>query len=178
MEYVIGILLACCIIGLIGKLSTAMQHRAIRNAVTMNFLVQPCPRCHENLMKLIGISPNGRSVQYQCNHCGKKMHGAAASPDAPNIIRLSKGYKPSAKSFILFETTLSPLPYEQTSRTPIPEATRSEVWRRDGGCCVNCGCKQNLQFDHIIPVSRGGSTSAQNLQLLCQQCNHLKGVRI
>jgi 5-methylcytosine-specific restriction endonuclease McrA len=35
-----------------------------------------------------------------------------------------------------------------------------------------------LQFDHIIPVALGGATSAQNLQLLCRQCNLAKSAGI
>jgi len=37
-----------------------------------NFLVQPCSKCHEFSMRLLDISPNARSVHYQCMHCGKK----------------------------------------------------------------------------------------------------------
>ncbi len=79
---------------------------------------------------------------------------------------------------IFFESPAAPLPYEQTSRTPIPEAVRSEVWRRDSGQCVKCGSKQNLQFDHIIPISLGGATTVANLQLLCQPCNGSKGKKV
>jgi hypothetical protein len=79
---------------------------------------------------------------------------------------------------VCFESPAAPLPYEQTTRTAIPEAIRSEVWRRDSGQCVQCGSKQNLQFDHIIPVSRGGATSVANLQLLCQRCNGSKSNKI
>ncbi|PYU86412.1 MAG: hypothetical protein DMG08_29850 [Acidobacteria bacterium] len=63
------------------------------------------------------------------------------------------------------------MPFEQTTRKPIPEAIKSEVWRRDGGKCVKCGAGVNLQFDHIIPISKGGATTTANLQLLCRSCN-------
>jgi 5-methylcytosine-specific restriction endonuclease McrA len=48
------------------------------------------------------------------------------------------------------------------------------VWRRDQGRCVKCGSQEGLEFDHIIPVSRGGSNTARNLQLLCENCNRSK----
>lgn len=60
----------------------------------------------------------------------------------------------------------------------IPPAVRAEVWRRDGGACVDCQATEYLEFDHIIPWSRGGATSANNLQLLCRRCNLAKGARI
>ena len=54
----------------------------------------------------------------------------------------------------------------------IPSAVKVEVWKRDKGCCVLCGCKENLHFDHIIPYSRGGSSKdAANIQILCGRHN-------
>ena len=43
-------------------------------------------------------------------------------------------------------------------REQISEAVRHEVWRRDKGRCVDCGSQGNLEFDHVIPWSEGGST--------------------
>ena len=94
------------------------------------------------------------------------------------FVRFTNEAIPNRSTVIVFTAPAAPLPYEQTTRTPIPEAIRSEVWRRDGGRCVQCGSKQNLQFDHIIPVSHGGATTVANLQLLCQPCNGSKGKKI
>ncbi|MFC8044548.1 TerD family protein [Nocardia sp. NPDC057353] len=60
----------------------------------------------------------------------------------------------------------------------IPQHMKSEVWRRDGGRCVECGAEHYLEFDHVIPLSRGGATSVGNLQILCRGCNLAKGARI
>ncbi|QDT44551.1 HNH endonuclease [Gimesia alba] len=56
----------------------------------------------------------------------------------------------------------------------IPDEIRSEVWYRDGGRCVICNADDYLEFDHIIPLSKGGSTSTENLQILCRKCNSEK----
>lgn len=63
-------------------------------------------------------------------------------------------------------------------RRSIPERVRHEVWRRDQARCVDCGSKERLEFDHIIPVSRGGSNTARNIELRCEICNGRKGDRI
>lgn len=52
------------------------------------------------------------------------------------------------------------------------------VWRRDGGACVRCGGRERLEYDHIIPVSKGGSNTLRNIELLCEACNRMKSVRI
>ncbi len=63
-------------------------------------------------------------------------------------------------------------------REPIPQEIQDIVWNRDGGRCVKCGSRENLEFDHIIPFSKGGSNTARNLQLLCEKCNREKSNHI
>lgn len=65
-----------------------------------------------------------------------------------------------------------------TQRHPISDDVRMFVWQRDKGRCVKCGSQKNLEFDHIIPVSMGGSNTARNIQLLCETCNRSKGASI
>jgi len=59
-------------------------------------------------------------------------------------------------------------------RKPIPDDVKMFVWQRDGGKCVKCGSRENLEFDHIIPLSKGGSNTERNIQLLCEKCNREK----
>lgn len=61
------------------------------------------------------------------------------------------------------------------ARGHISDEVKQFVWQRDGGHCRNCGAATELQFDHIISVAMGGSSDAENLQLLCGPCNRMKG---
>ena len=55
---------------------------------------------------------------------------------------------------------------------------RKNVYIRDGGKCMYCGRKVSLSgfsFDHVIPQSRGGKTSWENIVICCLRCNSQKG---
>lgn len=44
--------------------------------------------------------------------------------------------------------------------------------------CQLCGSNENLTLDHIHPVSRGGKSVIENLQILCLPCNSFKSNRL
>jgi len=59
-----------------------------------------------------------------------------------------------------------------------PAFTRFNVFLRDRWTCQYCGAKHRtheLTFDHVIPKSRGGTTTWENICAACQDCNLLKG---
>jgi len=63
----------------------------------------------------------------------------------------------------------------------IPFKTKIRVVRRDNFTCQHCGkhlLDNEVEFDHRIPISRGGSTDEHNLRLTCHDCNHDKSDRI
>lgn len=60
----------------------------------------------------------------------------------------------------------------------ISQEVKQKVWTRDGGQCVECRATDYLEFDHIIPFSKGGSSSENNIQLLCRRCNLAKSDRL
>jgi 5-methylcytosine-specific restriction endonuclease McrA len=63
----------------------------------------------------------------------------------------------------------------QGQRSPIPDDVKMYVWQRDGGKCIKCGSTRNLEYDHDIAFSLGGSNTARNIRLLCETCNRSKG---
>lgn len=60
----------------------------------------------------------------------------------------------------------------------ITRGKRAEILERDKHKCKQCGATEHLCIDHVIPVSRGGDSSSENLQVLCFSCNTKKGNKL
>jgi hypothetical protein len=72
-----------------------------------------------------------------------------------------------------YETTF----VHKTKRLP-SERLKVQVLMRDGNKCRLCGITvtgENIHFDHILPWSKGGETTLENLQVLCEIHNLAKG---
>ncbi len=64
---------------------------------------------------------------------------------------------------------------EKPGRKTIPWQIKQEIWNLP--CCI-CGSRKDVEIDHIIPTSRGGTHDRKNLQPLCNRCNDIKGNRL
>lgn len=115
-----------------------------------------CPNCKEELKN-----------PYKCDLCGWEaetcVHEDGKIRLKENCIRCSQS-KPKKEE-------------EQRSRR-ISQQVKREVWRRDKGRCADCGSRVNLEYDHIVPFSKGGSNTARNIELLCEKCNRSKHNKI
>ena len=56
--------------------------------------------------------------------------------------------------------------------------TRRAVFARDSWTCQYCGSRSNLTVDHVIPRSKGGTSSWDNIVASCAPCNRRKGDRL
>lgn len=85
-----------------------------------------------------------------------------------NYSQLVAGFQ-SARDARRYRSTAE---FQRSLMTP---RLRTDILRRDGHRCRMCGASPGtgatLHVDHIIPVSRGGTTVPENLQTLCQTCN-------
>ena len=55
--------------------------------------------------------------------------------------------------------------------------SRTLIMKRDGFTCQYCGADRNLTIDHVIPQSRGGKDTWENLVACCYSCNNTKDDR-
>ena len=70
---------------------------------------------------------------------------------------------------------------ERNHSRNIHHSTLIRVARRDNNTCQICGrvlLDSEIEIDHIIPFSRGGTTDENNLRVTCRDCNRKKGGKI
>ena len=60
----------------------------------------------------------------------------------------------------------------------ISKALKHQVWLRDKGVCTSCAGQRHLQYDHKIPIALGGTTTFENLRLLCFHCNQRASTKL
>ena len=87
----------------------------------------------------------------------------------PNTVR-SPSFEMRLPSVVSLKT------YIKTSRNPA--FTRFNVFLRDRFTCQYCGAREDLTFDHLLPRSKGGQTTWDNVVAACSPCNLAKGDRM
>ena len=109
-------------------------------------------------------------VSYSCDKCGYTLESSEYDQTVyEEIVEHEKNCDP---------VVIMPENNKQTKRKTIPQNVKDKVWNRDNGKCIQCGSSENLEFDHIIPISKGGANTYRNIQLLCEDCNRSKSDNI
>lgn len=124
---------------------------------------------------------DGKHWWWYLNRFWWDSEGLAASDVQALVLQREKKKQTTlerARADVFGEPTVGAGDSARPRRESISESVRNEVWRRDQGQCVDCGSRERLEFDHIIPFSRGGSNTARNLELRCETCNRRKGATI
>jgi 5-methylcytosine-specific restriction endonuclease McrA len=86
----------------------------------------------------------------------QKIHTISNEYDYPSVIRLRRYARIPFKNIVL---------------------TRKNIMKRDGNRCQYCNAGSDLTIDHVIPKSRNGKDTWENLVTACNRCNHKKGNR-
>lgn len=89
-----------------------------------------------------------------------------------------KAYSVHSPSFVLLVPEHIRLTMTDAERVwKLPPVNRREVLRRDKYACQYCGSTKKLTLDHVIPRSKGGKHSWDNVVIACEPCNSRKGDR-
>ena len=88
------------------------------------------------------------------------------------------GYSVHSPSIVLFVPQEIRLTMTDAERVwKLPPVNRREVLRRDKYACQYCGNTKKLTLDHVIPRSKGGKHSWDNVVIACESCNSRKSDR-
>lgn len=87
------------------------------------------------------------------SHYDRQVHSPSFQMKLPSVVCLKTYVKPARN----------------------PAFTRFNVFLRDRFSCQYCGAREELTFDHVVPRSRGGLTTWENVVAACSPCNLRKG---
>ena len=90
------------------------------------------------------------------SHYDKVVRSPSFEMQLPSVVSLKTYIKPSRQ----------------------PAFTRFNVFLRDRFSCQYCGSREDLTFDHVIPRSKGGTTTWENVVAACSPCNLRKADRM
>lgn len=96
--------------------------------------------------------------------------------DRVNIVSFYDKTIRSPSSEIRLPSVVCLKSYIQPSR--VPAFTRFNVFLRDRFACQYCGNRDELTFDHVVPRSKGGQTTWENVVAACSPCNLTKGDKL
>jgi 5-methylcytosine-specific restriction endonuclease McrA len=122
-----------------------------RKVLVLNSTYEPMNVC--SLQRAVVLLLKGKAETVET--AGSVMRSERVSLAAPLVIRL--------------------LNYIRLPRAGRRRVSRRAILARDGFRCQYCGSTRHLTIDHIIPRSRGGASSWENVVTSCAPCNVRKG---
>ncbi len=115
-----------------------------------------------------------------CAYCGRLIHRCRCHENDSAAVaffeRAGRAYQPLTRS----EPYKRAVPPQIKRRERQTLRSNYQDWFRQlaadfGERCANCGAKNDLILDHIVPIAKGGLSQLENLQILCATCNRIKG---
>gem|GEM_PF-108577 len=135
----------------------------------------------KNLEKKLGFEPIDLSTIYFPKYIFKyTSSGGNAATQCDVVFNLD-----NLNRFVVYLSELVKFKKSAAGqRALMTSKLRKSILERDGYTCQKCGASQKnepnllLEVDHIVPISKGGITSVENLQTLCWRCNRSKGSKL
>jgi 5-methylcytosine-specific restriction endonuclease McrA len=94
----------------------------------------------------------------------KKAEVVVADSENPVMLYMTSVARPKVIRLLKYIY----LPYRKIN------LNKQNVYKRDGFRCVYCNANDNLTIDHVLPKSRGGKNTWENLVTCCSKCNTKK----
>lgn len=126
----------------------------MRRVLVLNTTYEPLNVCTVRRAVVLLLKDKAEVVE----HSGAALHSERAAYEVPLVIRL---------------TTFVHVP----RRTDSGRISRRAVFARDKHRCQYCGSTHHLTVDHVVPRSKGGKDTWDNLVTSCARCNRKKGDR-
>lgn len=122
--------------------------------LVLNATYEPLNVCTAKRAIVLMLKDKAEAVEVS----GKQFHSAGCVFPLPDVIKLSY--------------------FVRIPRGGSRKVTRRAVLARDNHRCQYCGSRAHLTIDHVIPRSRGGATTWDNIVTSCAPCNTRKGDRL
>ena len=132
--------------------SNTREHRATGRVLVLNASSEPINVCTVRRAVVLLLKERAEMVE----RANWELHSERASMARPMVIRLVHYVR---------------IPHDTHRR----KITRRAVFARDSWTCQYCGARSNLTVDHVIPRSKGGESSWENIVASCAPCNRRKG---
>jgi 5-methylcytosine-specific restriction endonuclease McrA len=120
--------------------------------LVLNATYEPINVCTVKRAVVLLLKDKAEAIE----HSEWELRSATRSMQRPTVIRL---------------VTYVRIPRDTHRR----KITRRAVFARDEWTCQYCGSRGNLTVDHVIPKSKGGPSSWENIVASCAPCNRRKG---
>ncbi len=125
-----------------------------RQVLVLNSTYEPVNVCTTRRALVLLLKGKAVSLETAAN----QIHSERISYPAPVVIRLNE--------------------YAQVPRPEGRRLSRRAILARDGYLCQYCGSTRHLTLDHVVPRSRGGASSWDNMVTSCAACNVRKGASL
>lgn len=122
--------------------------------LVLNATYEPLNVCTARRAVVLMLKQKAEAVELS----GRQFHTADSAFPLPDVIRLSY--------------------FVNVPRGGTRKVSRRAVLARDDHRCQYCGSRAHLTIDHVIPRSRGGATTWDNIVTSCAPCNARKGDRL
>ena len=123
-----------------------------RRTLVLNATYEPLGVVSDRRALILVLNNRATTVEQS----GVILHYSTGSIELPAVIKLNRYVR---------------IPY----RHAVPLSRRA-IFARDGGRCVYCTASAT-SIDHVIPRSRGGGHTWENVVSACHRCNHIKADR-